>query len=118
VAGRKRQSASIAAAGTALVAPALFILLRLYVFVPIALGKVPLGFGFCVRSLHRVARWSMVEVFMMGTLVAVVRSAGLASATPGIGLFAYAALTLLLTSILAAGTHSLWKIGSELGSTR
>jgi paraquat-inducible protein A len=39
-------------------------------------------------------------------------------ATPGIGLFAYAALTLLLTSILAAGTHSLWKIGSELGSTR
>jgi len=25
---------------------------------------------------------------------------------------------LLLTSILAAGTHSLWKIGSELGSTR
>jgi len=68
-----------------------------------------------MHALNFVTRWSMVEVFMMGTLVAVVRCASLTSATPGIGLFAYAALTLLLTSITAAGTHSLWKMSSDLG---
>jgi paraquat-inducible protein A len=105
-------------AATAIVFPLCFTLVRLYVLLSIVRGLVPPGFNTAMRSLNFLNRWSMVEVFMMGTLVAVVRSAGLASVTPGIGLFAYAALTLLLTSILAAGTHSLWKIGSELGSTR
>jgi paraquat-inducible protein A len=48
--------------------------------------------------------------------VAFVRSAGVAEAIPGVGLFAYAALTLLLTSITAAGLHTLWARGSELGA--
>jgi paraquat-inducible protein A len=105
-------------AATALVFPLCFTLLRLYVLMSLVRGRVPRGFVPAMRALNFVTRWSMVEVFMMGTLVAVVRCASLTSATPGIGLFAYAALTMLLTSILAAGTHSLWKMGSELGPTR
>ena len=103
------------AAASALVFPLCFTLLRLYVLLPLSVGKLPPGFVPVMRTLNVVTRWSMVEVFLMGTLVAVVRSASLASATPGIGLFAYAALTLLLTSITAAGLHTLWKMGSGLG---
>jgi paraquat-inducible protein A len=102
-------------AATALVFPLCFTLLRLYLLLSLSRGVVPNAFVPAMRALDFVTRWSMVEVFMMGTLVAVVRSAGLTSATPGIGLFAYAALTLLLTSITAGGTHSMWKRSSALG---
>lgn len=108
--------AALLAAATSVVFPLLLTLLRLYVLVPLASGRLPAGFVPAMRALRFVTHWSMVEVFMMGTLVAVVRSAGLASATPGMGLFAYGALTLLLTSITAAGLHSLWKMGSALGA--
>jgi len=43
-----------------------------------------------------------------------VRSAGLASVVPGPALFAYGALTLLLTSASAAGLHRLWHLGGEM----
>lgn len=109
---------AVLTAATALVFPLIFTLLRIYVLVSLFLGQVPKSFVPAMRALDFVTRWSMVEVFMMGTLVAVVRGASLTSATPGIGLFAYAALTLLLTSITAAGTHSIWKLGSSLGPSR
>lgn len=106
------------AAATALVFPLCFTVLRVYLLASLLRGQVPSAFVPAMRVLGFVTRWGMVEVFMLGTLVAVVRSASLASATPGAGLFAYAALTLLLTSITAAGTHSMWKMASQLGQTR
>lgn len=102
-------------AATALVFPLCFALLRIYVLGSIARGIQPRGFVPAMHLLEFMTRWAMVEVFMMGTLVAVVRGASLTSATPGIGLFAYAAATLLLTAITAAGTHGLWARGAELG---
>jgi paraquat-inducible protein A len=101
---------------TAQVFPLVFTLLRIYLLISLMQGLVPRGFALAMRALDFVTRWSMVEVFMMGTVVAVVRGASLTSATPGIGLFAYGALALLLTAITAAGTHSMWKRGAALGS--
>jgi paraquat-inducible protein A len=103
-------------AATALVFPLCFTVVRLYVLASLLSGQVPRAFVPAMRLLNFVTRWGMVEVFMMGTLVAVVRSASLTSATPGAGLFAYGALTLLLTSITATGTHSLWKLASSQGT--
>ena len=67
-----------------------------------------------MHALRWVTRWSMIEVFMLGTLVAVVRSAGVASVVPGAGIFAYAALTVLLTASQALGMHRLWRAGAQL----
>ena len=96
------------AAITALLAPALFIALRLYILVPLAAGCVPRGFAICVRALHHAGRWSMVEVFTIGVLLSLVRLAGLADAAPGPGLFALGAVTLLFAAIESAGTKHLW----------
>jgi paraquat-inducible protein A len=96
------------AAITALLAPALFIALRLYILVPLAAGRVPRGFAICVRALHHAGRWSMVEVFTIGVLLSLVRLAGLADAAPGPGLFALGAVTLLFAAIESAGTKHLW----------
>jgi paraquat-inducible protein A len=96
------------AASTALVAPALFIALRLYVLLPIATGRVPPGFPLCVRALHHAGRWNMVEVFTIGVLLSLVRLSGLADATPGPGLFALGIVTLLFAAIESAGLKHLW----------
>ena len=96
------------AALTALVAPALFIALRLYILVPLAAGRVPRGFAICVRALHHASRWNMIEVFTIGVLLSLVRLAGLADAAPGPGLFALGAATILFAAIESAGTKHLW----------
>lgn len=103
-----QQLIATVAALTALVAPALFIALRLYVLVPLAAGWMPRGFALCVRALHHASRWNMVEVFTIGVLLSLVRLASLADATPGPGLYALGAVTLLFAAIESAGTKHLW----------
>lgn len=99
---------AVVAAITALIAPALFLAMRLYVLVPLAAGRAPRGFAFCVRVLHHAGRWNMVEVFTIGVLLSLVRLAGLADAVPGPGLFALGAVTLLFAAIESAGLKHLW----------
>ena len=86
------------------------------ILAPLAAGRRIRGFVPAMRALRWVTRWSMVEVFMFGTLVAIVKTAGLASVVPGIGVFSYAALMLLLAAIHVAGLHDLWRRASELPS--
>jgi paraquat-inducible protein A len=101
---------AIATAATALVAPALWIVLRLYVLAPIALGgRAPRGFGSAVRLLEWVGRWSMVEVLALGGLISIVRLASLAQATPGPALYALVVLTVLMAAIESAGLKHLWQ---------
>lgn len=107
---------AILAAATALVFPALMIGLRLYVLGFLVAGHVPPFFGFAMRAMRWATDWSMVEVLLLSALVSIVRSASIADIVPGMGLLAYAALTLLLTSITASGMHGMWKLGSRLGA--
>ena len=101
---------AVAAFVTALAAPALWILLRLYILLPIALWReAPPGFGASVRVLEWVGRWSMVEVLTVGGLISIVRLAALAQATPGPALFALVVLTVLMASIESAGLKHLWQ---------
>ena len=99
---------AVVAALTALVAPAAFIALRLYVLFPLAAGKKPPGFAACVRILRQAGRWNMIEVFTVGVLLSLVRLTGLADASPGPGLFALGGLTLLFAAIESAGLKHLW----------
>ena len=99
---------------TAFVFPLGVIVLRLWVLVPLLLRRpVPL-LAPVMRLLRWVLRWSMVEVFMLGVLIAVVRSAGASNVVLGAGIFAYLALTVLLTAIHAAGLQGLWREASRL----
>jgi len=103
-----QQLIAILAGITALLAPAAFIGLRLYVLIPLAAGNKAPGFAWCVRALHQAARWNMVEVFMVGVLLSLVRLAGLADTSPEPGLFALGAMTVLLAAIESAGLKHLW----------
>jgi len=98
---------------TAFVFPLGVILLRLWVLLPLVLGRPVWLLRPSLRVLRWMLRWSMVEVFMLGVLVAVVRSAGVTNVLLGAGIFAYTALTVLLTALDAAGLEALWQAASE-----
>jgi paraquat-inducible protein A len=98
---------------TAFAFPLAVIALRLWVLVPLRLGRRVPWMAPVMRALRWVLRWSMVEVFMLGVLIAVVRSAGVTNVVLGPGIFAYLALTVLLTAIHAAGLQGLWRQASR-----
>lgn len=104
-----QQAVAVLAGGTAIAFPLAVLLLRLWVLLPLVLGQRSAAFLPAMRMLRWVSRWSMVEVFLLGSLVAIVRSAGLATVVPGTGLMAYTALMLLLAAVQASGQHGLWR---------
>lgn len=73
--------------------------------------------GLRSRPLPRVFRlvlaarpWSMVEVFMLGVLVAVVKLSHLAHITPGIALWSYGALIAIFAAAMSTfNAHELWE---------
>lgn len=68
----------------------------------------PPGFVDLMHALRLLRPWSMVEVFMLGVVVALVKMAGVAVVKPEVGVFAFGALALLLTLLNSIDLHSLW----------
>jgi paraquat-inducible protein A len=98
----------VTAAVTAIAAPALLIVLRLLVLLPMARGRTPRHLAWTMRVMHEASRWSMVEVLMVAAAVSIVRIAALAHAVPGPGMFAFGALALLLAALESGGVKHLW----------
>lgn len=99
---------AVAAAATAIVAPALLIGLRLLVLWPLATRRSSAHFTWAMRVLHEASRWSMVEVMTVSGAIAIVRMASLAHAVPGPGMLAFGALALLLAALESGGLKHLW----------
>lgn len=109
---------AVTAALTAIVAPAALIALRLYLLVPLhCWRRVPRYFGACMRLMHQISRWNMVEVLMVAAIVSIVRMAGLAQTAPGPGMWAHGALSLVLAALETGGLRHLWMDASGVGST-
>lgn len=104
---------AVVAAATVFFFPLLQLLLLAYVLVPLRNGEVPRGFVWAMHALRHMQPWSMVEVFVLGVLVAVVKLVGLATVIPGVGLWSFAALTVLLTAVTSFNLHHLWDIAAE-----
>lgn len=97
------------------VLPLLQLLLLLWVLYPLAVGTLPRGFAMATRWLGMLEPWSMVPVFLLGVLVAVVKLAGMAAVSPGIGLGGFALLTILLTMLGRLTPHVVWRFAEDRG---
>jgi len=86
---------------TSVVAPIVYILGMLYVLVPIRLGARPWKLGPVYRALVWLRPWSMLEVYLLGALVAVVKLAELARIVPGPASLSFVALILVWIGIAA-----------------
>ncbi|MBT2341711.1 MULTISPECIES: paraquat-inducible protein A [Pseudomonas] len=99
---------ALVAAVAIIVAPALQLTLLLWVLGYAHANRRAPGFNLCMRSLEALRPWSMLEVCLLGALVAVIKLAGLLDVLPGIGLFALAALSLLMIRIAGRDVRDLW----------
>ncbi|MBV4458042.1 paraquat-inducible protein A [Pseudomonas sp. COR58] len=101
---------AMVAAIAIIIAPAFQLVLLVWVL-SFALGahRAP-GFKLCMRWLETLRPWSMLEVCLLGAMVAVFKLAGMLDVLPGIGLFALAVLSLLLIRIAGRDVRDLWEL--------
>lgn len=97
-------------AGLAIIfAPMLQIALLFWVLAHAHQGTVAPGFRLCMRSLEHLRPWSMLEVCLLGILVAIIKLAGLLDVHPGAGLWAMAMLMVLIILIAGKDIRRLWE---------
>lgn len=83
---------------TTILAPACEIIAMLYLLVPLKFGAVAPEFALVFRFVEHVRPWAMIEVLMLGLLVAIVKLSTLATVIPGIALYSSGALMLALSA--------------------
>lgn len=91
-----------------ILAPALQIILLAWVLVYARNGRIAPGFRLCMRTLEHLRPWSMLEVCLLGILVAIIKLAGMLEVHPGIGLWAMSMLTVLIILIGGRDVRELW----------
>jgi paraquat-inducible protein A len=84
---------------TTVLAPLLQILGLLYLLVPLRVGPPARRHRAVLRLLHRVRQWSFMEVFMLGTIVALVRLSNYAQIDAGVSLWSCALLMMCLSAL-------------------
>ncbi|WP_082308406.1 MULTISPECIES: paraquat-inducible protein A [unclassified Achromobacter] len=95
--------------------PLLQLAVLLWVIGPLAAGREPPAFRQAMRVLGLLRPWCMVPVFLLGVLVSVVKLAGMASVSPGMGLAGFGLLTVLLTMLGRLSPHVIWRYAESAG---
>lgn len=106
--GEQNKIVALVVLFSTLVFPLLELAALLWLFVPIRAGRRPPGFAPLLRGAIALRPWGMIEVFMLGVLVTLVKLSGVARVIPEIALFAYGALTVLLAAVTAFDLRTLW----------
>lgn len=92
-----------------LIAPACFILGLLYLLLPLYFYRRPPAMIKIACWLFRLTNWSMVEVFLIGVLVSLIKIASMATIIPGISFWAYILFSIAITFVLSkTDQHQLW----------
>lgn len=87
---------------TAIIIPALEIALMIYLLLPLRFHYIPAGIPLIMRLLQGIRPWGMVEVFMLGILVSIVKLRDTSTILPGVALWSFAGLTLMLAAIASS----------------
>lgn len=105
-----REVVAILVFGTVIAAPALQIALAILVGFAARRDPVPHWVGALLRHHPTTRTWSMIEVLMLGVLVALIKIAELATVVPGIALWSLSALVFVLAALQASfDSHDVWR---------
>lgn len=101
---------------TCLVVPVIQMGVLLAVFIPIKCNlRAPYAMP-VFRLLHHCRPWSMMEIYMLGILVAMVKLAKMATIVPGVAVFAFACLVVVMTfAVSSVDEHLVWAYFEEKG---
>lgn len=95
---------------TTILFPLLQLCILAYLLVPLARAHRPWGFAMLVRMMQTLRPWGMIEVFLLGVLVAIVKLSSMATVVPGPALWAFVALTVTLTAVLSFNPGAFWEM--------
>ena len=99
---------------TTVLVPFTQILCLLYILLPLKFHRLPKGLPRLFRFVNSVGPWGMMEVFMVGILVSVVKLAKMAKVIPGISLYAFLALIFVLAAMtVSLDAHQIWQKWEE-----
>jgi paraquat-inducible protein A len=93
---------------TTIIAPLAEMVAMAYLLAPLHLGRVARGYALVFRALHLARPWGMVEVLMLGVLVALAKLAHIAAVVPGIAMWSLGGEMLLLAAAAAAFDSRAW----------
>ena len=96
--------------------PLLKVLLQLYVLLPLKLGLRQPGLAQSYRLLDALNPWGMLEVYMLGVLVAITKLSGMATILLGTAFYAFVALLVLTTAASSSMNPRL--VWDRLGAPR
>ena len=97
-----RELTAMVVAFCVVIAPAGYLACMLAILLAARRPPAPPWVGGLLRWADAVKPWSMLEVMMLGVLVALVKIAELATVTPGVGMYATGLLVVLLPAIAVA----------------
>jgi paraquat-inducible protein A len=111
LAGEGMSLVALLVLATTILFPLLQLLILLWLLVPLRRhDRMVAGFAWLVRTMQSLRPWGMIEVFLLGVLVALVKLSSMATVLPGPALYAFMALTVLLTAVLAFDPRGFWEM--------
>lgn len=103
---------------TTILAPVIELSTILYMLVPLRLGHLPRHLSLAFRLAPLAREWGLVDVFMLGVVVSLIKLNNLALVIPGVALWSFGGLILLLTAVGAAfNPRELWVLVAESKAT-
>jgi paraquat-inducible protein A len=101
-------------AAVAVLVPFLQIVILIWVLFYARMGQRAPGFAQAMKMLNILRPWSMIEVCMLGILVAVIKLSSLVQVYPGAGVWATAGLMILMTLIAGRDVSQLWALTARV----
>jgi paraquat-inducible protein A len=95
---------------TTILFPLMQMLILFYLLVPSSNAEDRPGFSILIRMMQTLRPWGMIEVFLLGVLVALIKLSNMATIIPGIALWAFCMLTVMLTVVVSFNPRYLWRV--------
>ncbi|HYQ91117.1 MAG TPA: paraquat-inducible protein A, partial [Candidatus Competibacteraceae bacterium] len=93
-----------------ILAPFLKIASLLYVLLPLQFNRRPWQLARALRFVEYLHPWAMIEVYLLGMIVAIVKLKDIATIVTGVGLYSFVALILLMAATDSAlEMHEVWE---------
>lgn len=94
---------------TTFLTPAIALATMIHILLAMRRRCIPAGFTVIMRLLQGFNPWAMVEVFIIGVIVALVKLTHYGTLIPGIALWSLGVLTLLMTATASSfNIHDVW----------
>jgi paraquat-inducible protein A len=86
------------------------LMILFYLLWPLRAGSGRPYFAGLLRFMQMLRPWGMIEVFLLGVLVALVKLSNMVTVIPDIALFAFGALTILLVIVVSFNLRYFWEM--------